>query len=186
MLLKISQSTFAVMLASTLVLGHGPPAEAATFNVPCSVPELVRAIATANQSPGPSTVVLEPFCTYSLKEVDNHGLFGDNGLPVIKGSITMRGDATTIERSMENETPMFRLMQVNKGARLTLKGLTLRNGVDNSFPQDEKGGAILNKGILEVSDGVFTNNLGGCGGAIWSDNALTVKSTVFRGNTGDG
>src|SRR6266496_4785379 len=63
-------------------------AQAATIQVPCSVPALVAAINTANSTSGADTLNLAGGCTYTLTAPDNAA----NGLPVITSDITINGN----------------------------------------------------------------------------------------------
>jgi hypothetical protein len=167
------------------VLMSAQSAHAATITVPCSVPALITAIINANSDPGPNTLELAPDCTCGLTASDNTGALGANGLPQITGEMTINGHGTVIERSAPT---LFRLLQVNTSGNLTLNNLTIRNGIASAVG----GGGIANFGVLNVVDSTFTNNLGGCGGAIYTKadgslaNHLTVTNSIFFNNTADG
>jgi hypothetical protein len=190
----IGSGWFSLLLALTgLVLMLAPTAQAATINVSCSVPALISAIITANATPGGGdTLELASECTYALTTANNVGYHGNNGLPQITNEMTINAHGAVIERSLASGIPDFRLIQVNANGNLTLNDATIRNGVDHVFPSNEKGGGMANLGTLKVTNSTFSNNLGGCGGAIYTKaegvapNTLIVMNSVFFSNTADG
>jgi hypothetical protein len=122
------------------------PVHAAVFFCPSgNVTCLIAAINAANWNGAENTIFLEPG-TYTLRSVNNN-TDGPNGLPSIKGRITIRQDemAAIIERDPAAQP--FRLFHVDSGGRLTLFGLALRYGQDQS---DFGGGAISNRGVLKI------------------------------------
>jgi hypothetical protein len=151
-----------------------PPADATTFNVPCSgANDLIDAIEVANaDGPNPDTIELAADCTYTLSSVyqAHFGLptnyaywYGSSGLPAIASDITVDGKGATIERSSAAGPP-FRLLFVgadpldpdtsgyaSPGAGdLTLRDLTLRGGVAQGGDAivGGGGGALYNLGYL--------------------------------------
>jgi hypothetical protein len=68
-------------------------------------------------------------------------------------------DKLTVMRSAARNTPSFRVFEVETGA-VTIAGLTIRNGSAYSGTNihDNVGGAILNRGMLTVSNCVITGN----------------------------
>jgi hypothetical protein len=76
----------------------------------------------------------------------------------------------------------LRLFIVNPGARLTLRNLTISNGYSNL-----DGGAIHNAGHLVIEDSILRENnttTSGSGGAILNIGVLTVTNASFINNTG--
>lgn len=70
------------------------------------------------------------------------------------------------------------LFQVDPGAGLELKNITLARG------QDSQGGAIRSSGVLTVSNSLLRSNGCSCsGGAIFSDGALLVQGSTFLNNS---
>lgn len=68
---------------------------------------------------------------------------------------------------------------VNTGVQATFRGLTIQHGFGNG------GGAIFNRGILNVVGCTFFGNISGAGtggGAIDNRNTLTVVDSTFFGN----
>ena len=177
-------SALAVLILGALgSVGAEQSANAAT--VSCSTPNLISAIATANGTPGGSTLVLAPGCVYTLESANNT-TEGGTGLPVITGNVTIQGAGGTIARSTATGVPAFRIFDVADGGSLTLNSLTLRNGLANNGQQG--GGAIFNHGTLTVTAGTFTNNsspaaTGTSGGAIDSTGTLSVNTSTFSGNS---
>ena len=96
----------------------------------------------------------------------------------ITGGKTLTIDATVgltqgVVLQRDSNAANFRLFDVNRGASLTLRGLTLSGGVARGGDSDfgggalGAGGAIFNRGTLTVERGTFTGNtaLGGYGGS---------------------
>lgn len=175
----------AACVLAAIVATTGPPAPASAVQVPCAADALVTAIETANADPTQNILELATDCTYTLDAVNNQGYHGDNGLPQVQGTLSITGTRSVIQRGTESTVPMFRLIQVNEGAVLAVRGIEFRNGVDEFSSADEKGGAILNQGVLVVYECNFFNNQAGCGGAIWTSGALAVTQSTFAANTGD-
>ena len=96
----------------------------------------------------------------TLTTVDNHGPYGDNGLPLIESDITVQGAGFTIERAPE--APPLRLFSIRGGVTLTLNDVTLRGG------SADRGGAIYNGyGTLASTNIVVSGNSAEHGGGIW-------------------
>ncbi|MEW6185571.1 MAG: hypothetical protein AB1585_07520 [Thermodesulfobacteriota bacterium] len=179
-----------VLAVLLLVLMPVPVGQAATIIVPCDINELIKAINTANENAGAETLELATDCTYTATAIDNTGDRGTNAFPQITSDITINGHNTTIQRSSNSGTPQFRFFEVRPSGKLTLNHLTFIKGMNDDFENNrEKGGAIANFGILEVSNNIFTENRGGCGGAIFSEGdtaILTVTNSTFTNNPADG
>jgi hypothetical protein len=147
-----------------------------TINVGATAADLVQAIAAANVTSDSVVLVLPAKATYTLTTVNNNW-YGPNGLPPISNDIMIEGDGATIERSTALGTPNFRLFYVSGGlpgelpaGSLTLKNLTLQNGVAKGGDGGSggggglgAGGAIFNQGTLELHSVTLTANqaLGG-------------------------
>src|SRR5438309_1806383 len=109
MLSRAAAASAVLLSAATLAVVQAPAASAAT----CSQSSLVSAINTAN-NPGffqSSTVTLTSGCTYTLSTADN-ATDGGNGLPMITGRVTIRGNDATITRSAASGTPAFRIFDI--------------------------------------------------------------------------
>ena len=93
-----------------------------------NVTDLINDINAANTAGGSNTITLTAQTTspYVLTAVDN-STDGWTGLPVIAANdnLTIVGNGDTIKRSGAAGTNPFRLLDVAKGATLTLENLTL-------------------------------------------------------------
>ena len=163
----------------------------ASCTVDCNVPALVAAINNANANAAPSTLDLDPGCTYLLTAVDNTATssfggstfeYGDNGLPQITTPITINGNDSTIIRA--GGAPNFRIFFITDTGSLTINDLTLQNGIADetgtAFPSS--GGSIYNAGsYLEVNSSTLQDNQAGHhGGAIF---AISGATTYINGST---
>jgi hypothetical protein len=138
-------------------------------NVTC----LIAAINQANKHAGADTINLDPG-TYTLTSVDNSTLGTANGLPIITSRITINGEdaaTTIIERGLPG-APRFRIFQVAVSGKLTLNGLTIRNGSSNA-------GGILNAGNLSINSSIIESNDAGPGdaGGIFNQTTGTLNLT---------
>jgi hypothetical protein len=154
--------------------------------------DLIADINAANKAGGTNTITLTAPSTspYILTAVDNT-MDGANGLPVIANhdTLTIVGNGDTIERSTASGTPDFRLLDVSKGASLTLENVTLQNGLAFGSGNEAEGGAIFNLGTLVLSGVTVQGNIAqgsdginshagndASGGGVWSCGALTAQS----------
>jgi len=98
-------------------------------------------------------------------------------LPAITdpAGLTIDGTGRNITISGNNAV---RILQVNSGASLTLRALTLRNGEQSSGD----GGAILNSGTLTIEDSTLASNQARNGGAIFNSGTLQVLDSAFNNN----
>src|SRR6476660_9121604 len=101
---------------------------AAQAAVACNETALVAAINAANGAGG-GNVVLTPGCTYNLTTSHAIGANGPDGLPIITTVITLTGNNNVITRSAALLTPAFRIAEVSNTGNLTLKSVTLNNGL---------------------------------------------------------
>jgi probable HAF family extracellular repeat protein len=175
------------------------PADAAMLHAG-DVAELIAAIDAANQTPEPDTITLVAGSTYTLTAPHNE-TNGPSGLPSIAAgsTLTLLGNGSVIERSMAAETPRFRLFDVEAGASLALKNLTLQGGL--SWTWTGGGGAISNSGDLSltgvtvqhnIAEGIPGSNCGRCGrggpgrsglgGGIYSDGSLLLENSTLQNN----
>jgi len=147
-----------------------------------TVSDLIADINAANLAGGSNTIALVGGKSFTLTAVDN-ATDGPTGLPVIAANdnLTIAGNGDTIARSTDAGTPAFRLFDVASGAALTLKDLTIADGLAN------QGGGIANAGNLTLSNSNLFGNqaVGGLGGGgIFNESnaSLTLKSSVLLGN----
>jgi hypothetical protein len=118
------------------------------------VPELIAAIDAANQTAEADAITLAPGTTFTLTAVNN-STNGPTGLPTIaanSGSLTIVGNGDIVERSTATGAPAFRLFDIAAGASLTLEDLTLQGGVGGP------GGALYNQGALTLRGATVQNN----------------------------
>jgi uncharacterized repeat protein (TIGR01451 family) len=134
-----------------------------------SVAELIAAIDTANTN-GEDDVIDLGGNTFTLT-VRHNTDFGYNGLPGILSDSghSLSIENGVIERSSAGGTPSFRLLHISTGGDLTLRNVTLRNGL-------AKGG-----------DGAAGGGGGaGLGGAIFNQGTLVIENSTINGNTARG
>jgi len=142
---------------------------AAQAAVACNEAALIQAIHAANTAGG-ANVVLTPGCVYTLTRSHATGTNGPDGLPIINTVITLTGNANVITRS---SLLPFRIAEVSKIGKLTLKNVTLNNGSAVG-----SGGGILNFGAVTLTGSALTNNTAvlGTGGGL--SNADTPSGTA--------
>lgn len=178
--------------ALLLALGYGV-GHAATITVGTNIPgidggdgkcSLIEAIENANAGgqphadcqagSGPDTIVF-PKGTLTLGAVDN-STYGDTGLPVITGQLTIEGNGAKLTRKAS--AAPFRLIAVGATGDLTLRNATLSGG------KADYGGAIHNEGSLTIENSVISgNDAAYAGGGLTSAGSLTVESSTVSGNT---
>ena len=158
--------------------------------IACDVQALVDAINDANNNPDTSTINLAPGCIYTTQEPLDHS----TGLPQITTEVIIEGNGATITRLPYTGEPYtrYRLFWITEDGSLTLSNVTLDGGyvhhplvsVDH---ESGSGGAILNQGVLHISNGIFENNRASYGGAIANINesTLTVQNSTFSNNMGE-
>src|SRR5262245_58587086 len=117
-----------------------------------SVTDLIADINAANKAGGTNSIELAANTTFELTAADNTA-DGANGLPVIANNdtLTIIGNGDTIERSTASGTAAFRLFDVAKGGSLTLQNLTLQHGLAFGSGSSSEGGAIYNRGALDLN-----------------------------------
>lgn len=161
-----------------------------TVNGNCS---LIEAINTANSTTledgctqgdsGPDTLVLPAGSTFTFTEFNSTN-DGRNALPTTFSEMTVQGNGAIIERDPGSEEA-FRLFHVFSG-NLTLQDLTLRNGSATDSTFDDGGGAIFNRGTLNVVGCTVTNNTtAGYGGAMFNyfGGTINIAGSTISGNT---
>lgn len=178
-------------VALLLALGQ-TPALAATINVDGGC-ILVNAITAANQDTAiggctltgaprvPDTIVLPVRSNQRLTAVNNTYL-GPNGLPVIRSAIIIDGNNSTIQRS--GGAPAFRIFAVGTTGNLSLRETTVSAGLAVG-----RGGGVLNRGVLELTDSTISGNStsgdGAYGGGLSNsgDGEATLTNSTISGNS---
>ncbi len=169
----------AVVLAALAVspaAAQAAPAAPGTVDVPCSAAALAAGISGASDG---AALSLAPLCVYRLTAA----------LPAVSQSLTIHGNAATLERSTAPGTPSFTILTVATGGSLTVSGLSFRNGgAGRGGPVSDTpaGGALNNAGdSLSVTGGTFYGNTAEVGGAIENNfgSNLTVRGAVFNHNS---
>lgn len=172
---KIRSIILAIIFV-VLAAGSTSVVHAANFNVNCGdVNGLMAHITTANSNGQVDTINLNvdnvANCTYDLTTINND-TNGPNGLPSITSPITIAGNGATLWRAPDTMVA-FRIFHVAESGNLTLKNLTVRNGlavgVNGSSGENGtagQGGGIYNAGILTLLNSTLTDNsvIGGNGG----------------------
>jgi hypothetical protein len=181
-----------------------------TFNA-ATVSDLIADIQAANLTGGSNAITLAPNVTFDLTVVNNT-THGATGLPVIAANdnLTIIGQGGDIIQR-DPAAPAFRLLDVGKGASLTLQNLTLQGGDAFGSGVSAEGGGIYNQGMLILNGVTIQNNVAqgstgvtqvthknssgtngnsAAGGGIYSTGTLTLEGgTVVQGNKalgGDG
>jgi hypothetical protein len=168
----------AALVAGALLIaqGLGQGSASAAVRVPCNVTALITAINTANDSAYPQTLYLAPSCTYTLTAPAASGTRGNDGLPIISGSITMVGNRTTIRRS---STKLFRIFEVTRW--LALRGITILGGDAGA----NTGGGILSAhGTVWINSTTISSNVADNGAGISNDRGtVSLSGSVVRCNS---
>jgi predicted outer membrane repeat protein len=106
-------------------------------------------------------------------------------LPGITQNIVIEGNGVTLTRaaSWTSSSSTSQLLYiVGSAATVTVRGVHFKNGLATGY-----GGAVLNSGILTLESCVFsgnrTTNNDARGGAIYSDNNLTIRGSTFYNNS---
>src|SRR5215475_11830927 len=171
LLVSLQAVTFIVFVLGVLEPVYGDDFSCASGDVTC----LIAAINEANGAPGEHTITLKPGI-YSLQIVDNT-TDGQNGLPLITGSIRIQASAddppTVIERGSGAQG--FRIFQVSAGGKLTLEGITVQRG------SSLNAAAIFNRGVTTLQDTIITENRSD-EGAIINVGTLNVFRSVIANN----
>lgn len=174
----------AVLIGSVISLFTVAVFAGGTFNVGAGdAAGLVTAMSSATGG-GTSTINLATNSTYTLTAVNNTGINGGNGLPVITtgNDITINGNGATIQR--DTSVLAFRLFVVSSNATLRLNNVTLRNGVGSGATgaAGSNGTACPSSGEDGGDGGNGTPAGNGAGGAILNSGTLVIAGSGFFGN----
>lgn len=126
-------------------------AGAAPINIFCGAnAALIHAIDTANSTDLPTTINLGGSCLLTTPATTaGPSAHGQDGLPIITGDVTLVGG--TIVRSQAVGTPLFRILEVAAGGKLTLRGVTIAGGRVHG----DGGGIYNNTGGTLILDSSF-------------------------------
>ena len=195
-----------------LVVFPAPSAKAATMTVAScdessfdDESDLQRLIGLANDEaghPGADTIVLQAGCTYTYSQTFQSDL--PDALPAITSTVTIVGNGATIQRADDAVPQLNHLLRVTTDGNLTVRNVTLRNGVspppfggaaiynigfttvDGAIIRDNVHNAIFNHwlGTLTVLNSTFDNNSSqsGNGAAINAEGPLIVRGSTFTDN----
>ncbi|HTI97246.1 MAG TPA: hypothetical protein VL425_12155, partial [Rudaea sp.] len=176
--------------ATWIVTGTGDTASACTGN---SCPTLRDAINTAVSG---DTIQFDPSIdggTIALSQYSNDTSvgsteFGPSAFFVAHNTTLFIDGETGLTRGIaiarDTSKVPFRLFDVENGSRLTLHGLTFKDGLAQGFGSDSgggslgAGGAIFNQGTVDIDSCTFTGNAAQGGGSI------IVSSTSGGGGVG--
>jgi len=134
--------------------------------------ELIAAIEYANQSVNFSMILLRPG-NYNFSTPYAGGI---NALPTIVNSIAIYGNNQTIRRTGGAE---YRLFEISQTGYLNISDLTIENG----YLSGNDGGAILNRGTLQVYNSILRNNTAYWGGAITNWGNVNIWESSLIDNT---
>ena len=180
--------------AFTLV---GPPAAAQSWaSIRCGDTAALNAAIMAGNAAGSAVIRLAPGCSYAITTP----FAGPDGLTPITGNITIeagrpreaqaaRRDRDGLATLVRRSTVAFRILHVNPGGRLTLRGIAVRNGNTTG-----SGGGIDTNGDLTLDHSEVTGNTARVyGGGIGSDTTTVttgrvaiVDSRISRNTAADG
>jgi predicted outer membrane repeat protein len=131
------------------------------------------AITMSNQHPGQNIIRFGPSFFDGTDRVINL----DQSLLLFDSQTTIIGPGSArLTISGQDRTPIFLLWGT---AHADISGLTLAKGANG------KGGAVQNKGTLDMSNCVFADNRALDGGGLWNDGKATVTNCTFDGNTAE-
>jgi hypothetical protein len=113
-----------------------------------------------------------------------NGLEGGSGLPSVTAEVTVEGNGAVVERSPAPGTPPFRIFHVAPQGRLTLRDLTVHNGLAGGYTD---GGGLWNTGTLVLERVTVTGNVAGDdGGGIRNDGVLRMVGSFVVANRAAG
>lgn len=151
----------------------------------CSLREAIlaanddAAVDACSAGEGTDTLILGAG-TYRL-EIE--GIGDDRNLT---GDLDVRDDlliigSTGAESTVIDAQEIDRVLHIEAGVRIGLSGLTIRNGFVGG--SNGLGGALLAEaGAVSLSNMRFVDNSAGRGGAVYTNNTLTVRNSSFADN----
>lgn len=126
---------------------------------------------------GPSNVAT----TYRLTRERDGDDSDDTGDLDVRGNVILVGDG--FARSVIDANQLDRAIDVQPGAKLSVRGVTLRGGKTIEL-LDRDGGGIRNQGALTLDDVVLRDNEGNRGGGLFNAqfSTATVRGSSFVNN----
>jgi predicted outer membrane repeat protein len=167
---------------------------AITSNGSCS---LIEAIANANDTgtgqphadcaagdpAGADVVTLPAAGNFELTAAHGYYYYGDTGLPLISGDVTIDGNDATI-LGLTSGSVNFRMFAVDARGHLQLNNTTVSGG--NLVESYGYGGAIASYGEVTITGSTLDNNAAYNGGAIYSANGVvTITDSTLSGNSAE-
>ncbi len=145
----------------------------------------LRAALDAANAAGGGVIRLAAGSVHTLTAIAAvNGLEGGSGLPSVTTDVTIEGNGAIVERSAAPDTPPFRIFHVAPQGRLTLRDLTVRNGLTDTHTD---GGGLWNIGTLVLERVMVTDNAAGDdGGGIRNDGVLRMMGSFVIANRADG
>ncbi|MFD9410474.1 hypothetical protein ACFWBN_26140 [Streptomyces sp. NPDC059989] len=158
--LVVIGSAVAASVGLCMAVAPAAMAQPLKVTVACGdVAALLTAVGDANGNAEGGTITLAKDCAYRFADD-----FDDSGtaLPAITGKVKIIGHNSTLIRSVTEGVSYFRIISVNEGGELLLKGTTVTGGRTDGY-----GGGIGNAGTLRLEDSKVAGNLAtGQGGGI--------------------
>jgi CSLREA domain-containing protein len=153
----------------------------------CSLREAINA---ANCNPDATAI---NFDSGVFAAPGSHTISLASALPIVVTDININGpgaNVLTVQRSTAGGTPGFRILDV-EGGTVAISSLTLSNGdVSSGFPISEanSGGAIFNRGNLNLRDCTVSGSRAAFGGGIYNTTGgmLTLTNCTVSGNRDQG
>jgi hypothetical protein len=190
-MVRVVQVVVVVMLLMGGVTIAPAPVAAASITVggECT---LVDAIVAANTDAatggctagaGADTIVLAANTTYTLTTAAvTEATLGPIGLPVVTSTISIEGNGATIERA--TSAAPFRLLVHDANSTLTVRNLTMRNGVAVGGGRSGWGGCLFSSGVtLNIVNSTFANCSAEVDGGAIVGTVVSVSGSTFYGNT---
>ncbi len=147
---------------------------------------LIQSINDANMNGQLQNTIRLAAGTYTLTDIDNQ-TDGPNGLPSITSRLTIRVlglGVACLERA--STAPSFRLLHVASSGDLTLRGITLSNGIASGsarYYPGGGGGLLNNGGVVTIRDSVVADNFAGLGGGVLNNAGIvTIAKSIFTNN----
>jgi hypothetical protein len=163
--LAVATGGAAVVGSMTTGAGFARAASEPVVHVPCSAPDLYKAV--ANPEPG-EVLVLASFCDYVLSAQPL----------VLSGQIRLTGGPSTHLRTTSADR--HRVVEVAKDASVGIHGVFIEGG--RAPGDDSRGGGIDNSGSLFLDHDTIKGNSALLGAGIFNRGRVVLTSTLVQGN----